>query len=119
MIMGARSSHSRAPRRNRGQAVIELALSLPFLILLIFFTFNSFHMLHTSHVAQRYAAMNVYQRIQNRTQFVFDDVANQEITRGFAAAQYMESDGNPPQRKIVRNLQKIQAAFGICRETGC
>ncbi len=104
----------------RGQATIELALSLPFLIWLIAYTFLAYTSIHSSHVAQRYAAMNVYKRLNNRAQFVMDDVENKLHNKSFMAVQYTETDGSTlPTRKIMFGPMKVDNIFGVCREPGC
>jgi hypothetical protein len=106
-------------KKRRGQATIELALSLPFLIWLIFYTINAFHALHTSHVAQRYAAMSLYERMANRAKFVVDDRENRLHGREFMAVQYMDMNGRAPRRKILVGPSEVNAVVGICREPAC
>jgi len=108
-----------AAHKIRGQAVIELALTLPFLIWLIYYMLNAFYAVHTSHVAQRYAAMGLYQRLNNRAQFVMDDVANQLHNQNRMAVEYLDTDGEIPRRKIFLGPVEINTAVGICREPGC
>ena len=103
-------------KNQRGQAAIELALALPFLIWLIFYTFNAFYMLHTAHVAQKYAAMSLYDRMANRAKFVVDDVDGNLHNREFMAVQYTDSNGKPPTRKILAGPSVINTIVGICRE---
>ena len=105
---------------RKGQAVVEMALAMPFLIWLIYYTLNSFYTIHSSHIAQKYSAMNLYQRLDNRSKFVVDDVANQVVSRSFIAVQYNDpSTGKPPQRKIVAGPNNVNNVVGICREPGC
>lgn len=106
-------------KKNRGQATIELALSLPFLIWLIFYTLNAFHTLHTSHMGQKYAAMSLYERTANRAKFVVDDRENRLHGREFMAVQYMDTSGRAPQRKILVGPSEVNSIVGICREPGC
>jgi len=105
--------------KNKGQATIELALSLPFLIWLIFYTINSFHTLHTSHVGQKYAAMSLYERTANRAKFVVDDRDNRIHNREFMAVQYTDTSGRSPKRKILSGPSEVNTIVGICREPGC
>lgn len=106
---------------SQGQAVVEMALAMPFLIWLIYYTLNSFYMIHTSHVAQKYSAMNLYQRMNNRGKIVVDDVNNhQVVNRQFMAVQYQEPDQNRvPQRKIISEPKPMNNVVGICRDPGC
>lgn len=107
-------------RHSRGQAVVEMALSLPFLIWLIYYTLNAFYTIHSSHIAQKYAAMSLYQRLNNRSKIVVDDVANTVVEREFIAVQYVEPDTNrPPQRKIITGPNPVNNIVGICREPRC
>ena len=106
-------------RSERGQAVIEMAMAMPFLIWLMYYTINAFYMIHSSHVAQKYAAMNMYQRLDNRSKFSVDDVAGRPFSREFIAVQYMDPDGKIPQRKILIGPNKVNNVVGICREPGC
>lgn len=100
----------------RGQAVVELAFALPVLVLLIAYTLNSYLMMHTSHVGQRYAAMNVLARANHRAQLVFDDVDRTEVTSGFIGVQALDEDQAPPKRRIILNDKDIVSIMGICRE---
>ncbi len=113
------SQAKRSRSLRRGQATIELALALPFLIWLIFYTINAFHSLHTAHVAQKYAAMSLYERTANRAKIVIDDRENRVHGREFMAVQYVDSSGREPQRKIVVGPANINVIVGICREPGC
>jgi|GEM_PF-1168584 len=105
--------------QKRGQAVIEMALALPFLIWLFYYTINAFYTIHTAHVGQNYAAMNMYERLNNRAQFSVDDVAQSLTSTDFIAVQYTEVNGQVPQRKILLGPTRIQTIIGICREPGC
>ena len=109
-------------KNKKGQAAIETALALPFLIFLLYWTLNAFHSIHTSHVAQKYAAMNMYQRLDNRAQFVVDGVEDRQIDKGFLAVQFTDDQGNLPQRRILLgrgfNVQ-VNSIVGVCREPGC
>lgn len=104
-----------------GQAVIEMALAMPFLIWLIYYTLNAFYTIHTSHVAQKYSAMNLYQRLNNRSKIVVDDVASRVVVPQFMAVQYVEPDSQrAPQRKIIsQGKQSVNNAVGICRDPEC
>ena len=106
-------------KNQRGQAAIEMALSLPFLIWLLYYTINGFYSIHTAHVAQKYAAMNLWQRVNNRSKFVMDDVAGQLHNREFMGVRYTEPDGTLPRRKIITGPVPIFNIIGICREPGC
>lgn len=110
---------SRLIKNKRGQATIELALSLPFLIWLISYTFNAYYMLHTAHVGQKYAAMNLYKRLNNRAQFVMDDVDNDLHGKKFMAVKYVDGSGDSPRRRILFAPKPIENTVGICREPGC
>lgn len=101
---------------NRGQAVVELAFALPILVLLIAYTLNSYLMMHTAHVGQRYVGMNVLARANHRAQLVFDDVDRSEVTSGFIAVQALDEDQAPPKRRIILNDKDIVSIMGICRE---
>lgn len=106
-------------RRNTGQATIEMAVALPLIIWLLYYTINAFYSVHTAHVAQKYAAMSLWQRVNNRSKYVMDDLANRLHNREFMAVQYTDEDGNVPRRKIVRGPVVILNTVGICREPGC
>jgi hypothetical protein len=114
--MGAKSKYG---RRQKGQAAIEMALSLPFVIWLIYYTINAFYSIHTAHVAQKYAAMGLYTRLDNRAKFVVDDVADQLVPVDYMAVQYLDDQGGPPRRKIIKGPTQINSIIGICREPGC
>lgn len=107
---------------KKGQAAIETALALPFLIFLLYWTLNSFHAIHTSHIAQKYAAMNMYQRLDNRAQFVVDGVEDRPIGKNFIAVQFMNQNGEAPKRRILLGTGfnvEVNSVVGICREPGC
>ncbi len=106
-------------RKDAGQATIELALTLPFLIWLLAYTFNAFYMMHTAHVGQKYAAMHLYKRLNNRAQFVMDDVDNNLVSKKFMAVQYVDGTGAAPKRRIMFAPKPIENTVGICREPGC
>ena len=109
-------------RNRRGQAAIETGLALPFLVFLLYYTINAYHMLHTSHVAQRYSAMNMYERLDNRANFVVDDVAKTIVQRNFIGVQYLDEDGGAPKRRIILNSPQqnnITNSVGICMEPSC
>jgi hypothetical protein len=106
-------------RHRKGQATIELALSLPFLIWLIFYALNAFHTLHTSHMGQKYAAMSLYERTANRAKIMIDDRENQLHGRAFMAVQYLDANGAPPKRKILIGPSTVNSVVGICREPAC
>lgn len=106
-------------KNKKGQAAIEMALSMPLLIWLTYYTINAFFTIHTNHVAQKYAAMNVYQRIQNRSKFAIDDVQNTVVNRSYIAVQYTEPEGGVPLRKIIIGPIRVDNSAGICREPDC
>jgi hypothetical protein len=109
-------------RNEKGQAAIEMALSLPFLIFLLYYTVNVFHSIHTGHVGQRYAAMNVYERLDNRSNFIVDDVANRLINKNFIGVQYVDQGGDAPRRRILLTPTyptQILTTVGICLEPAC
>ena len=106
-------------KSKKGQSTIELALSLPFLIWLTFYTLNAFHSMHTSHTAQKYAAMSLYERLANRSKFVVDDVEGRLHNREFMAVEFVDETGRPPVRKILTGPSEINTVIGICREPGC
>lgn len=108
-----------AKNNQKGQAAIEMALFLPFLIWLMYYTLNAFFSIHTAHVGQKYAAMNMYERLNNRAQFVVDDVATSLTARNFIAVQYTDVEGNLPTRKILLGPTRINTSIGICREPSC
>jgi len=104
---------------EKGQAAIETAFALPFLIWLLYYTLNAYHSLHTGHIAQKYAVMNLYQRLDNRAKFAVDQNANALIRRNYMAVQYTTDQGNLPRRRILlegsAGLQ-IDGKVGICKE---
>jgi len=105
-----------------GQAAIETALALPFLIWLVYYTINAFHAIHTSHVGQKYAAMNVYERVDNRAKFIVDQVGASVYTAEYLAVQYQDESGDIPQRRILlesKEPTRMLNIIGICREPGC
>jgi len=113
-------------RGEKGQAVIEMSMSLPFLIWLIYYTIKAFHMLHTASIAQRYAAMSLWERVDNRAKFVIDDVDNNGQGRlhgrEFMAVRYMDvgsNQGGFPMRGILDSNEMIISVIGVCREPGC
>ncbi len=105
--------------RNQGQATIELALSLPFLIWLAYYTLNAFYAMHTGHVAQQYAAMNLNERINHRSKMVADDFANKAVTKDYLAVRYTDGENNAPVRKIVSGRIEVKTKVGICKEPEC
>ena len=106
---------------KHGQAVVEMALAMPFLIWLIYYTLNSFYTIHTSHIAQKYSAMNLYQRLDNRSQFTVDNFQTKRaVSRSFFAVEYADPEtGRSPQRKILAGPNNVNNVVGICREPGC
>jgi len=105
---------------RKGQAVVEMAISLPFIIWLIYYTINSYYAFRTAQVGQKYAAMSVHQRADYRAIFVVDGVRRQLVGRNFLAVQYTNAENqNTPKRKIVRGPISIETSIGICREPGC
>jgi hypothetical protein len=105
---------------QRGQAAIEAAFTLPFLIFLLYYTLNAFQAIHTSHVGEKYAAMNMYERLDNRAKFAVDDLAHSAFTKTYMAVQYGNMNQQPPQRRILLQGQlSIYNVVGICREPGC
>jgi Flp pilus assembly protein TadG len=109
-------------KKIRGQAAIEAALALPMLIYLLYYTLNAFQAIHTSHTGQKYAAMNLYQRLDNRSKFAVDDIAQQAFTKTFMAVQYTNVDQTLPGRRILLEHQgaiRLNNVVGICREPMC
>ncbi len=102
-----------------GQAVIEMALFMPFVLWLIYYIVNGFMMLHTAHESQKRAAHSLWMRVNLRSKFIMDDVAQQLHNRGFIAVQYMDADGNPPKRRIVGTPLQLSNIIGVCREPDC
>lgn len=115
------SSHSKKRHRNEsGQAAVEMALALPFLIWLLFYMLNAFHTMHSSHIAQKYAAMSLWERIAYRSKFVVDDADNRFHGKEFMAVRFLDKDGRSlPARKIVVGPSRVNVVVGICREPGC
>lgn len=110
-------------KNRKGQAVVEMAISLPFLIWLIYYTINAYYSMRTAQVGQKYAAMNLYQRTDYRANFVVDKVADPNgrlAARNFLAVQYQNAnERNTPKRKIVKGPISIETTVGICREPRC
>jgi hypothetical protein len=113
-------------RHQSGQAAVELSVCLPFLIFLIYYTFKAFFLVHTAQVAQRYDAMSLWQRVDNRAKFVLDDVDNRTGNGGgrlhghhYMAVRYAEEDGGFPHRGIIGNNGLIINVIGICLEPDC
>lgn len=99
-----------------------MAFALPFLIWLIYYTINAFHTIHTSHVAQKFAAMNLYQRLANRSKFEVDEIAKTLHNKGFMAVRYLEPSGETPKRRILLETENPPQALnvvGVCKEPGC
>lgn len=118
MTMAVRRKNS----NERGQAAIEMALALPFVVFLLYYTVNAYHTIHTAHIGQKNAAMNLYQRLNNRAQFAVDDLEGRVFNKTFMAVQYTNDDGNLPKRRILLNPAKppeINTTVGICREPAC
>jgi len=110
-------------KSRKGQAVVEMAITLPFLIWLIYYTINAYYSMRTAQVGQKYAAMSLYQRTDYRAIFVVDKVADPAgrlAARNFLAVQYQNpNEQNTPKRKIVKGPISIQTTVGICREPRC
>lgn len=106
-------------KNKKGQATIELALSLPFIIWLMYYTLNAYYTMHTAHVAQQYTAMNLNERLNHRSKLVADDFSNRAVTKDFMAVQYTDGENDVPKRKIVSGTIDIKARVGICKEPGC
>jgi hypothetical protein len=106
-------------RGKKGQATIEMALSLPFIIWLTYYMINGFYSVHTAHIGQKYAAMGMYGRLNNRAQFSVDDVSDARTTRAFIAVQYTDMEGRAPLRKILVGPSAIRTVVGVCREPSC
>lgn len=116
------ANNRKTRKKESGQAAIEMGLSMPFLVFLLYYTINAFHSIHTAHIGQKYAAMNVYERLDNRAQFAVDDVANQVIPKAFIGVQYTTAEGKAPRRRILLSPQfptEILTTVGICREPAC
>lgn len=107
-------------KNQKGQAVIEMALSLPFLIWLIYYTINAYLMIHTASIGQKSAAMSLYQRLDKRAIYAVDGVEQTLTQRNFMAVQYRDPASNStPIRKILVGPVNINATVGICREPRC
>ncbi len=106
-------------QNRKGQAVIEMTMAMPFLIWLMYYTINAFYSVHSSHIAQKYAAMNMYQRLNNHSKFAVDDFEDRAFDREFIAVRYTDPDGKIPQRKILVGPNSVNNVVGICREPGC
>ena len=106
-------------KNQKGQAAIEMALMLPFVIWLLYYTINAFHAIHTAHVAQKYAAMALHSRLANRAKFVVDDVDKNLVNSSYMAVQFLDQNGNAPRRKIIRGPTTMNNIIGVCREPDC
>ena len=110
-------------KNRKGQAVVEMAIALPFIIWLIYYTINSYYSMRTAQVGQKYAAMNLHQRLDYRAIFVVDKIEDQRgrlATKNFLAVQYQSQDQrNTTKRKIVKGPISIETTVGICREPRC
>lgn len=104
---------------RKGQATIELALSLPFLIWLTYYTLNAYYTMHTAHVSQQYAAMNLNERMNHRSKLVADDFDKKPVTKDFMAVRFTDGENNSPVRKIISGRIEIKTKVGICKEPGC
>ena len=106
---------------SSGQAALEMSLYLPFLLFLLYYMFKAFLMLHTAHMGQKFAAMNLYQRLQYQAKFVIDRVTQSLDNRDFMAVQYLGQQGQPPLRGIIgiTGGLPMNQAVGICREPDC
>lgn len=112
----------RQTTNQQGQAAVEMAFALPLLIWLIYYTINAFLTIHTSHVAQKAAAISLYQRLANRAKFEVDEVAGTTHGNAFMAVQYTDPSGAAPQRKILLQTENPPRALnvvGICKEPVC
>ncbi len=108
-------------RNERGQAAIEAALALPFLVFLLYYMVNTFHSIHTAHIGQKYAAMNLYQRLANRAQFSVDSLDGEVHGREFMAVEFLDADGSEPKRRIISERgggATIRTYVGICKDAG-
>jgi hypothetical protein len=113
---------SKRKMHKNGQAAIEMALSLPFVVFLLYYTINAFYTIHTAHVGQKNAAMNLYQRLNHRAQFAVDDLEGRVFNKTFMAVQYQNEDGSLPKRRILLSPAQppeINTTVGICREPAC
>lgn len=111
-------------KSEKGQAVVEMAISLPFIIWIIYYTLNAYYTMRTSQVGQKYAAMSLHQRVDYRAIYAVDKRVEPErgriAAREFMAVQYQDfRDQNTPKRKIIKNPISIETTIGICREPGC
>ena len=115
-----KQSISKSKKRS-GQATIETALALPFLIWLLYYTLNAFQYIHTHHVGQKFAAMNMYERLANRAKFSVDAKADQVHSSDFIAVRYTDPEGNPTRRNILDsgNNTTVNTVIGICKEPSC
>lgn len=111
----------KSKRKNQsGQAVIEMALALPFLIWLIYYTINAYLMIHTAQIGQKSAAMSVFQRADNRAVIAIDGVEQALAQKRYLAVQYRDPASNGvPRRKILVGPVDINSTIGICREPRC
>lgn len=106
-------------KKQKGQAVIEMALALPWIIWLFFYTINAYQQIKTHHVAQKYAAMNMYQRLRNQAKFNTDRLNTTGEAHGqtFMAVQYMDAaSGDVPKRKIIFGPTDVVNIVGTCLE---
>ena len=99
---------------RKGQAAIETGFALSFLIWLLYYTVNAYHAMHTAHIGQKYSAMSLYQRLDNRAKFVIDGVEEQLHGQEFMGVQYTTPSGNVPRRRIVVRIQNNE----ICEHFG-
>lgn len=111
-------------KNKKGQAVVEMAISLPLIIWIIYYTLNAYFTFRTSQVGQKYAAMNLHQRLDYRAIYVVDKVAEPNrgrlANREYIAVQYQDFENqNSPERKIIKGPISIKTTIGICREPGC
>lgn len=110
-------------KNKKGQAAIEMAFALPFLIFLIYHTIIAYIAIHTSHVAQHAAANNLHERVQNRAVVGIDQLATDggaPVSRQFMGVEYEGvGGGRPPRRRIDAGQIEIRNIVGICREPDC
>ena len=106
---------------QRGQAAIEIAFFMPFFILLLLYIFNAFLSIHSAHIGQKYAAMNLGQRMRHRSKYIVDYVAGQVVQKQFLAVEYQSETGGAPRRRIADagGQISINTNIGICREPRC